>query len=74
MSLRLHCFYVNSSYVGGQVWSVSLSHFLPRQYFKNGMMDEIHIWHVDVTRTQGVPCFKVTLKGDLKLPLVTSLY
>ena len=33
------------------------------------MMDEIQIWHVDVTGTQGVPYFKVTLK----LPLVTYL-
>ena len=57
MSLRLHYFCVTSSYVGGQVWSVSLSHFLSRQYLKNGMMDEIQIWPVDVTGTHGVPCF-----------------
>ena len=43
--------------------SVSLSHFLSRQYLKYGIMDEIQIWHVDVTRTQGVPCFKVTLNS-----------
>ena len=36
---------------------------LPRQYLKNGMMDEIQIWHVDVTGTQGVPCFKVILNS-----------
>ena len=63
MSLRLHYFSVTSSYVGGQVWSVSLSHFLPRQYLKNVMMDEIQSWHVDVTGTQGVPYFKVTLNS-----------
>ena len=61
MSLRLHYFCVTSSYVGGQVWSVTLSHFLPRQYLKNSMMDEIQIWHVDVTGTPCVPYFKVTL-------------
>ena len=63
MSLRLHYVCVTSSYVGGQVWSVSLSHFLSRQYLKNGMMDEIQIWYVDVTSTQGLPCFKVTLNS-----------
>ena len=62
MSLRLHYFCVTSSYVGGQVWSVS-SHFLSRQYLKNGMMDEIQIWHVDVTGTQCVPYFKATLNS-----------
>ena len=62
MSLRLHYLCVTSSNVGGRVWSVS-SHFLPRQYLKNGMMDEIQIWHVDVTGTQGVPGFKVTLNS-----------
>ena len=49
MSLRLHYFCVTSSYIGGQIWSVFLSHFLSRQYLKNGMMDEIQIWHVVVT-------------------------
>ena len=28
---------------------------------KNGMLDEIQIWNVDVTDPQGVPFFKVTL-------------
>ena len=63
MSLRLHYFYVTNSYVGGQVWSVSSSHFLSTQYLKNAMMDKIHICYVDVTGTQGVPCFKVTLNS-----------
>ena len=62
MSLKLHYFCVTSSYVEGQVWSL-LSHLLPRVYLKNGMMDEIQIWYVDVTGTQGVPCFKVTLNS-----------
>ena len=30
---------------------------------QNGMMDEVQIWHVDVTGTQSVPCFKVTLNS-----------
>ena len=65
MSLMLHYFCVTSSYVGGQVWSVSLSHFLPRQYLKNGMMDEIQIWHVVVTGDQGVSYSKVTLNSNV---------
>ena len=61
MSLRLHYFCVTSSYVGGQIWSVSLAHFLSREYLKNGMKDLIQTWHVHVTGPQGVPYFKVTL-------------
>ena len=64
MSLRLHYFCVTSSYVGRQIWSVSLSHFLSREYLKNGMMDLIHNWHVHVTGPQGVPYFKVTLNSQ----------
>ena len=43
---------------------VSVVVTFPSQYLKNGMMDEIQIWHVDVTGTQGVPCFKVTLNSQ----------
>ena len=43
---------------------VSSSHFLSRQYLKTGIMDEIPIWHVDVTGTQGVSCFMVTLNSQ----------
>ena len=29
-------------------------------------MDEIQIWHVDVTGTEGVPYFKVTLNSHVQ--------
>ena len=61
MSLRVYYFCVTSSYFGGQIWSVLLSHFLSREYLKNGVMDSIQIWHVPGTGPQGVPYFKVTL-------------
>ena len=62
MSLRLHYFCVTSTYVGGQIWSVSLAHLLSREYLKNGMKDLIQTWHV--TGPQGVPYFKVTLNSQ----------
>ena len=37
------------------------SHFLSGQYLKNGLTDQIHTWHVDVTGPEGVPNCKVTL-------------
>ena len=64
MSLRLHYFCVTSNYVGGQIWSVSLSHFLSKKYLKISMMGSIQIWHVHVIGPQGVPYFKVTLNSQ----------
>ena len=55
MSLRLHYLGVTSSYVGGPIWSALLPHFIFRVYLKNGMMDEIQIWHVHVIGPQDVP-------------------
>ena len=40
---------------------LSLSFSFSGPYLKNGLTDSIQIWHVVVTRFDGVPYFKVTL-------------
>ena len=63
MSLRLHYFVSLAAMLEDKYGQCHCYTFLPRHYLKNGMMDAIQIWHVDVAGTQGVPCFKVTLNS-----------
>ena len=72
MSLRLQQFCVPSSYDGGHRCFVSSSHFVPRQSIKNGLVDEIQSYCVDVAGCQGVPDFNVTLSSHV-LKSVLSL-
>ena len=67
MSLRLQYLGVTSSYVGGQIWSASLPHFIFRVYLKNGMMDKLQIWHVHVIGPQDVPYCKVILNSQYNI-------
>ena len=55
---------MNVGYLFTIFYTLSLSsHFLSRQYLKNGMIVEIQIWHVDVTDPRDMPYFKVTLNS-----------
>ena len=72
MSLRLQQFCIPSSY-GGHRCFVSSLHFVPRQSIKNGLMDEIQSYCVDVAGCQGVPYFNVTLSSHV-LKSVLSLW